>query len=238
MGEGIAAFAVAMAVAVVLMVIIAAGTRRRRRGGSAHAERLFEAAIADDHDVLREAIRRHRSVDRTDRDGNTALHLAYYHGRQEAIDALVAFGADENLRNKEHLLPAEMREMAAIEELLTEGARCLGDRGDWLDVARGREIYRLLRDRKPRIFNPALVRRVLDGERQTQLLHLAIKLGVFGSAKKLAEILHAYGTAEMATDYLNAGSAVLREAAEAWAMRHGYTIHSTSGSRDLSWGRF
>lgn len=219
----------AMAIAVILAVTV-----RRDRGE--RVDRVYEAALTGDQDQLRRRIG--RSVDLRDADGNTALHLAYYHGRQAAIDALVAFGADENLRNKERLLPAEMREMAAIEELLMAGADHLNEWGEWRDPQRGRLVYDQLRDRKPRIYNPALVRRVLAGEQQTQLLHLAIKLGVFRSAAKLAELLHGYGTVAMATDYLNCGSRTLREAAEAWAMRHGYTIHSTTGSRALSWGRF
>ena len=150
----------------------------------------------------------------------------------------MAFGADEHLRNKEHLLPAEMSEVATIEGLLTDGAGCLDTHGEWLDRERGREVYDQLRNRKPRIFNPALVRRVLAGERQTQLVYLAIRLGVFGSEKKLAEILHGYGSVGMATDYLNCGSPVLREAAEAWARRHGYTIEYTSHGRSVAWGRF
>lgn len=220
---------VAVAIVVTLVVTV-------RRGRGDRVGRVYEAALTGDRDLLRQRIG--RSVDRRDRDGNTALHLAYYRGRQEAVDALVAFGADENLRNKEHLLPAEMREMAEIEDLLTAGAACLDTHGDWLDPDRGRVVYDRLRDRKPRIYNPALVRRVLAGERQTALLHLAIKLGVFRSEAKLVEILHGYGTVAMATDYLNCGSHLLRDAAEVWARRHGYTIHHAPGSRSLTWGRF
>jgi hypothetical protein len=229
---------VIVAVAVVLLMGALVVRPRRRKVHTAQVGRLYEAALTGDRDRLRETVDRTRSVNLFDAEGNTALHLAYYHGRQEAIDALVAFGADENLRNKEHLLPAEMSEVATIEGLLTDGARCLDRHGDWLDMGRGREVYALLRNRKPRIFNPALVRRVVAGERQTQLVYLAIKLGVFGSEKRLAGILDAYGTEILATDYLNAGSPVLREAAERWARRHGYTIFYSPGARSVYWGRF
>ncbi|GAB1516398.1 hypothetical protein [Actinophytocola sp. KF-1] len=225
---------VVIAAAIVLLAAVAALRPHRRRVRAARVDRLYQAAVTGDRDRLRQA----RSVDLTDTDGNTALHLAYYHGRQEAIEALVAFGADEHLRNAERLLPAEMREVAAIEDLLTAGADCLDTTGEWLDGARGREVYDQLRNRRPRIFNPALVRRVLASERQPQLLYLAIKLGVVGSERKLAEILHGYGTVTMATDYLNCGSAVLRAAAEVWARRRGYTILHTGHGRSVSWGRF
>lgn len=233
---------VIVAVAVMIIIVLLTGAialrPHRRKVRTARVDRLYQAAVTGDRDQLRQTVKRTRSVNLSDADGDTALHLAYYHGQQEAIDALVAFGADENLRNKEHLLPAEMSEIAAIERLLADGAHCLDHHGDWLYEERGREVYVELRNRKPRIFNPALVRCVLGGSRQTELVYLAIKLGVFGSEKKLAGILDAYGTVPLATDYLNAGSPVLREAAELWARRHGFTIHYTPGARSLTWGRF
>jgi hypothetical protein len=223
---------IATAITVTLLILFAARAPRIRPD---RVRLLFEAALTGEQDLIRQRIG--RSVDRRNKEGNTALHLAYYHGRQEAIDALVAFGAGENLRNKERLLPAEMSEVAAIERLLTDGARLLDRTGEWLDRERAREVYDQLSNRKPRIFNPALVRCVLRGP-QTQLVHLAIRLGVFGSEKKLAEVLHGYGSAALATDYLNSGSAVLRQAAEVWASRNGYTIHFSPGVRSLTWGRF
>lgn len=83
-----------------------------------------------------------------------------------------------------------------------------------------------------------MVRCVLNAPHPTRLLHLAIKLGVFGSEKKLGEILHGYGTPAMATDYLNSGSAVLRAAAEEWAARHHYEVLWSGGTQRVSWGRF
>jgi hypothetical protein len=132
-----------------------------------------------------------------------------------------------------------MAEVASIERLLGEGVEYLGDHGSWLDVVGGRAVYDRLRRRRPRVYNPAVVRFILKaGQRRRRLLHLAIKLGVRGSEEKLAEVLNAYGTQQMAVDYLNAGSPHLRAAAESWARRHGYRIYYTSGRSPVTWGRF
>lgn len=223
---------VAIIIGCVAVPLIVFGlVRYRRTVRNRRVNELYEAASTGDLTQWSHA------VDVQDSEGNTALHLAYYRGQQDAIAALVAYGADDNLRNNEHLTPAEMGVMATIELQLRAGAKCLSH-GEWVDSERGRVIYDKLREQKPRIYNPALVRCVLTGKNRTSLLHLAIKLGIRGSEKRLAQALHGYGTREMATDYLNAGSKVLREAAEAWAKRNGYEIVSFGGARTVSWGRF
>ncbi|WP_158886867.1 ankyrin repeat domain-containing protein [Amycolatopsis anabasis] len=222
----------------VLVLIAVAVKAHRRKVTARRVNAIYQAAVAGDRDQLLRWMNQGLSFDLQDRQGNTALHFAHYRGRQDAIDALVAFGADDNLRNHEGLSPVEMGQVAAIEDQLSEGARCLGAGGHWQDAERGRAIYTQLRQRKPRVYNPALVRCVLANPNRRTLLHLAIKLGIRGSEEKLAEVLHGYGTKDMAVDYLNAGSAALREAAEKWARRNNYRIHHLSGHTSVSWGRF
>jgi hypothetical protein len=224
-------------VLLLLLLPIVLGVRKNHRWkvAAGRVESLHTAAKTSDVNRLREL---GISPDVQDKDGYTALHLAYYRGEQDAIDALIEFGADVNLRTKEGLSPEEMAEVATSERLLRKGVSCLGDFGDWTDVERGRTCYDRLKQIDPRIYNPALVRCVLNVTYRRTLLHLAIKLGVRGSEQRLAQVLRGYGDKRMATDYLNAGSETLRVAAEGWARRNNYRIYRTAGRSPVSWGRF
>jgi hypothetical protein len=227
---------VAVGLAVAALAVLLA-TRRWRRGVAARrVEELLSAAVAGDRAAMERLGAGATAL--VDRDGNTALHLAYYRAEQDAIAALVAFGADDNLRNKEGLSAAQLGEVGVIEQLLGDGVACLTAAGGWLDPERGRRLYDQLVGRRPKVFNPALVRRAVAGRDGPRLLYLAIKVGVRGSEQKLAEVLHGYGTKEMAEDYLNCGSPALRAAAELWARRRRYRIYYTGGEHPVSWGRF
>ena len=65
-----------------------------------------------------------------------------------------------------------------------------------------------------------------------------VPLGIRGSEVRLAEALHGYGTEDVATEYLNAGSGVLREAAEERARRSNYRILHMGGHANVTWGQF
>lgn len=225
-------------IVVALALGVIAVRAHRRTVATRRVEELYEAATAGDRDRLRQWVARGRSVNLRNTDGDTALHFAYYHGQQDVIDALVEYGADANLRNKEGLSAVEMGVVAAIEDQLDEGVDCLDDDGRWVDRERGRVLFHRLRQHRPRVYNPALVRCAVDGPDLRRLLFLAIKLGVRGSEERLVQVLDGYGTKRMATYYLNAGSRVLREGAEAWAKRHDYKIVHTGGHAPVMWGRF
>jgi hypothetical protein len=214
-------------------VVVTKATRGRLN--TRRVNTLYDAAVNGDHDRIQ---RRATTINLQDWQGNSALHWAYYRGQQSAIDVLVDFGADDNLRNSEGLSPVEMGEVAAIETLLDEGSHLLSGVGTWLDAVEGRVVYDKLKTLQPRLYNPALVRRILAGHDRRRLLFLAIKLGVRGSEQRLADVLRAMGTKAMAVDYLNAGPPVLRKEAEAWAKRNGYRIHYTGTTRSVSWARF
>jgi HEAT repeat protein len=59
-----------------------------------------------------------------------------------------------------------------------------------------------------------------------------------GSEDPLIKALNAYGTSEMAAEYLNCGNSALREAAQKWAAVHGYSTVSLprSGRVGGGWG--
>ncbi|MGH3669839.1 MAG: hypothetical protein ACRDSH_04285 [Pseudonocardiaceae bacterium] len=228
-----------MLIVIILVVVgaallLSACRRRRRRGASVRA--LYRAASEGDAGRLRQ---RGVCIDQQDSDRNTALHLAYYDRREHTVACLIEACADADLRNREGLTAPEMAELAAIEELLERGARCLGSTGSWFDANTGRVVYDELQECSPHIYNPAIVRRVLESsELRRSLLYLVIKLGIAGSEEKLVEVLRRLGTKEIAVDYLNAGSDVLRVAAEKWARQNNYRIYRTGGRWEVAWGRF
>lgn len=218
------------------VLLLSALRRRHRRRASERVQALYRAASDGDAGRLRQ---RGVRIDQQDSKGNTALHLAYYYQRECAIACLIEACAAGGLRNREGLTAAEMAELAATEELLERGARCLGPTGSWFDVHTGRTVYDELRRCSPHIYNPAIVRRVLErSELRRPLLYLAIKLGITGSEEKLVEVLRRFGTKELAVDYLNAGSTALRVAAEKWARQNNYRIYRAGGRWEVAWGRF
>jgi Ankyrin repeats (3 copies) len=225
-------------VAALVLAVVGATVRSAR--ASARARRvksLYAAAASGDADHLRRLLDG-EEIDLRNREGNTALHLAYYEGAEEAVAKLIAFGADKHLRNQEGLTPPQMAEVAKIEGLLRQGAAYLSRGGGWLDEQRGHALYKRLRSARPRLYNPALVRVVLDHGDTRRMLHLAIKLGIEGSEEHLGVMLRGYGTREMATDFLNSGSPTLSRAAEKWAAAHNYRILRRGGRTTVTWGRF
>ncbi|WP_181723033.1 ankyrin repeat domain-containing protein [Nocardia gipuzkoensis] len=234
--EIIVGLVVILLIAVWPTVLFVRSARKRRN--IRLVDGLLTAATAGDLALLRQKLDRGVSINLTAAQGNTALHYAYYIGQKEAVDNLRAFGADENLRNNEGLTPAEMTDLAAAEYLLRQGVHCLYPDGTWRDTGQGYPIYNRLRQYPPRIFNPAVVRQVLDHDHRRELLILAIKLGQSGSLEKLAQALNGFGNKTMAEDYLNSGSAYLRTAAERWAQVHNYRIFTTPGHVKVIWGQF
>ncbi|MEU6562261.1 ankyrin repeat domain-containing protein [Nocardia nova] len=213
----------------------------RRTGPTARRERfvkeLASAAVADDMEMLGTSMRQ-GSVNYATAQGDTALHYAYYTGEQNAIDNLRAYGADENLRNNEGLTPRDMADLAATEDRLRRGVRCLNSDGIWRARDSGLHVYHQLQGSPGSIYNPAVVRQVLEPEHRRELLILAIKVGKAGSQEKLAEALDAFGDKTMAEDYLNAGSPFLQQAAHRWAWVHNYKIYRTPGAVNIVWGQF
>ncbi|MFF0454422.1 hypothetical protein [Nocardia africana] len=213
----------------------------RDAGPTAKRERfvagLLSAAAADDMAVLDTSMKE-GAINHATAQGDTALHYAYYTGQQNAIDNLRAYGADQNLRNNEGLTPRDMAELKVTEEYLRQGVRCLSSDGFWQARDDGLLIYHRLRESPGRIYNPAVVRQVLEPDRRRELLILAIKVGKAGSQEKLAEALDAFGDKTMAEDYLNAGSPALQQAAQRWAHLHNYKIFRTPGAVNTVWGRF
>ncbi|GIE33807.1 hypothetical protein Ait01nite_068520 [Actinoplanes italicus] len=170
-------------------------------------------------------------------DGDSALHLAWHAGREDAVARLVALGADENLRNNDGLTPAEMVDLVAVERLLEQTLpHLIGCR--WRDREKARPFYDSLQRTPARLYNPALVRVALRVAKHRSLVCLAVKVGAPGSEERLASLLDAHGTKEIATDYLNAGTPLLAEAARRWAAANGYVIEQTGSVAAVRWATF
>jgi hypothetical protein len=108
------------------------------------------------------------------------------------------------------------RRLREVERVLRETLACM-TLCMWLNEKRARPLYESLTRRSPRIYNPALVRVFLGYKYYRRVVCLAVKVGMPGSEERLAQILHAYGTKEIATDFLNSGSPALAAAAREWA---------------------
>ena len=65
-----------------------------------------------------------------------------------------------------------------------------------------------------------------------------IGIGEKSIIPELVNILKAEGTKNMAEAYLNSGSGELREAAQKWAKRHGFTIKTGPGYNPAIWGEW
>lgn len=229
----LAFFAPALTLVSIRVIRYFGPTARRQR----FVAELVSAAATDDMTLLGISMRE-GTVNSATAQGDTALHYAYYASEQNAIDNLRAYGADQNLRNNEGLTPRDMADLAATEDQLRQGVRCLNSDGVWQEPDDGFRIYHRLRNTRGLIYNPAVVRQVLEPGRRRELLILAIKVGKPGSQERLAEALDAFGDKTMAEDYLNAGSPLLQQAAQRWARQHDYKIFRSPGAVSIVWGRF
>ncbi|MEI5103230.1 hypothetical protein RB200_37730 [Streptomyces sp. PmtG] len=218
------------------------GAVARRHHGDRRVDAPYEAAARGDGAWLRRRTGDGaQAVNLRNREGNTALHLAYYCGDEDAVDLLTAFGADARLRNHEDLAPPEMAEVERVEGLLWECAARLRPDGAWDDEGAAWKLYDQARDVRPRHYGPALALLLLPlpGVDRRGAFRVAIKLGVPGSEARLEELLHAHGDVGAATDFLNSGSPGLCSAGERWARRHGFRAHLAVGDgRGARWGRF
>lgn len=203
------------------------------------AGQVYEAAVRSEGDLRGELL--NKNVNQQDGEGDSALHMAYYAGQEGAITRLKALGADEHLRNREGLTPAEMREVAETEALLERTTACM-TLSIWVDEARGRVLYEKLKLRSSRVYNPALVRLFLRERHRRRLIGLAVKVGMPGSQERLALILGTQFSGSegkgIANIYLNSGSGELADAATRWAQANGYQITSRVSDAVARWGAF
>ncbi|MGW4967997.1 ATP-dependent Clp protease proteolytic subunit [Nonomuraea sp. NPDC004186] len=181
-----------------------------------------------------------------DADGGTLLHQAYYAGDWSAVEALLARGADAGLRNRFGLTPPLMAEVRTAESQLLDLAGLVhpshswGHIGPpaypgvpmpdrtWTDSGSAAGLCALLRGHDPDVYAFALARAVRVGEPRA-VLRSAIKVGRPESLDQLEALLDRYGTAEIATDYLNCGSRGLADAGRRWAREHRYEIQTWFG---------
>lgn len=199
---------------------------------------LHEAVAQGNVARIDACMKRGISVNAQDDKGNTPLHYAYYQGRQEVIDRLIAYGADPKFRNNDGDTPSDVREIGRVDNLIRTGAKLLSGHGDWTDAVKARSIYDELKRTNAALVTRAIVRKVASGEDRLRVLFLAVKLGITGSEGHLNAVLQTYGDKSMAEDYLNSGSQLLNEGARRWANDHGGSISAGGGSHRVAWDRF
>ncbi|RJP40590.1 MAG: ankyrin repeat domain-containing protein [Phycisphaerales bacterium] len=204
----------------------------------ATAPLLHQAARRGDVAQIDQRMKRGALVNAQDESGNTPLHYAYYHEQTEAVDRLMAYGADAGVRNHDGLTPAQMRDVGKAKRLLDEGVRLLNQSGEWTAPDRARPIYDELRTLDGQVVTNVIVAKTSRGEDRLCTLFLAVKLGIPGSEDRLNELLQIHGDKSMAEDFLNCGSQALNEGAHRWAESRGYTIGSGTGSHRVRWREF
>ncbi|MFB6722826.1 hypothetical protein ACFCV3_21795 [Kribbella sp. NPDC056345] len=238
-----AAWIVTVAGLGISLLIIVIVVRTRSRKPALRDRTAFFSAAIDDRDSTRfdEFVESGYTLDLRDSEGNTALHLARYHQREEAVRRLIARGADETLVNKLGFTPADMAKLGSYERMLVNTARKLTPQGSWAaDGPAARESYNQLRRAHQRFYQPALTRTaVANPDLRRLIVVLAVKLGRASSEEPLLELLRIWGDRQLAEDFLNCGSQALARGAERWARAHGYIIHRYGGiDRPIRWGRF
>lgn len=199
---------------------------------------LHEAVARGKVSRIDMCMKRGMSVNAQDDKGNTPLHHAYYQGRQDIVDRLIAYGADPRIRNNDSDTPLDVREIGKADSLLRSGVKLLNRRADWTNTVKARAIYDELERMDGPLVTKAIVRMVTLGDDRLRVLFLAVKLGIPGSEEQLNDALQAYGDKGMAEDYLNCGSQLLNEGAKRWANDRGYSINAGGGSHRVAWGQF
>jgi len=126
----------------------------------------------------------------------------------------------------------------AIDNLVFEGASCLSEEAEWIDIEKARRIYDILKTVKGEVVVDSLARHVYKPEIRLRALFLGVKLGIPGTEERLNDILMKHGDKEMAEDFLNSGSGKLEKGGREWAKKHGYFILPGMGSQRVIWGQF
>ena len=184
------------------------------------------AASKDQHQ-LRTLVASTISIDTSDDQGDTALHVAYLNGDQAAAENLLAAGANPDVKNGRGLLPRDMAAVRRAMKLLD-------------DLAYGLEEWRL-RDKKCTVLLGLAQASYLEGARRflTSDAHAysaVVRVGYEGSESVLADHLTARGSKGAAAVLLNSGHPFLRETAVSWALRNHYVIYESTGFGLVTWG--
>jgi len=125
---------------------------------------LHEAVIRGDMAEIERYAKSAEGVNAKDRYGDTALHYAYFCGRKDVIDYLVACGADANETNYVGDTPQDMEKLAAAESLVEEALEPLTSEGNREDVTRRNTIYSRLSQMDGSITTRALILKILSSD--------------------------------------------------------------------------
>jgi hypothetical protein len=143
-----------------------------------------------------------------------------------------------SLANLQQASPAEAKKIEYVDKLIFTGANCLDGNANWVDRAKGRQIYDMLKKYDSQTLGASMIRVVLIQIDRLKVLFLIVKLGVAGTERPLNNLLMRYGDKRMAEDYLNSGSPELHRGGEAWAAAHRMRIQTGPGSHRVGWDRF
>jgi hypothetical protein len=196
---------------------------------------VLDAARRGDVELLAELVRAGADVNSIGADRNTALHLAYYENRPDAVAWLIDHGAEQQGRNRYGFTPAEMRRFAEVAGLLRRGADALTAVGS-VHKPIGTSLPEQLRAAPPEAYLAALERLATVDPARHRVVLLAVKLGIPGTEEVLCDLLRRMGDPSTAEVYLNCGSPALRACAQRWAAANRFEIIDGRGDHHVTWG--
>lgn len=197
--------------------------------------------ITNNHIILSLAlIKAGASINNIDYNRNDALHISYLSNNIDIKNMLVAYGADNDSINDFEITPVQMKYVPSAYNDIIEAAKLIDNQGEWTNYRQGEAIYRRLIDNTRRKYVMySLVNTLTDiKDIQTEVVLLAVKLGIEESEDRLLKVLDVHGNIKLAEDFLNSGSAQLVAGATEWANRNGYIINRGQGSKRAKWGSF
>lgn len=218
-----------------------------RRTAYRSAQPVMFATALGYKDILRTLISRGADINGTDALGNTALHVAYFLGKDDFVRFLLDAGASQTIENRIGLVPSRMVAGWVEYRLVARTIALLDGRKNpgysvWTDKERGRELFDQLKRRDPKKVMDALVHMIAyrPSDRGDALV-LAVRLGLAdGEDRLLATLPYMYNSEKrnVLVTFLNSGSPRLENSARAYAQRIGLKIVTRAGAPNTRWGRF
>lgn len=78
---------------------------------------LMYAASYGDKEIINEIVKYGNGIDKTDNNGQTALHLAVWHNKYDSVEELIRLNANPNIKDDYSRLPIDIAEFEGYEEI-------------------------------------------------------------------------------------------------------------------------
>lgn len=75
------------------------------------------AASYGDKDIINEIVKYGNGIDKTDINGQTALHLAVWHNKYDLVKELIRLNANPNIKDNDSRTPIDIAEFEGYEDI-------------------------------------------------------------------------------------------------------------------------